>query len=75
VRTPHDELIHEIGESLARQLTGFWGSLRFSIQNGKYVNCNIEQSLKPEKNKTPHCAGIRSLAAETPGIAPRNPVE
>lgn len=44
--------IHKIGRQLGEQLKGFYGSVRFNIQNGKYVNANVEESIKPKTQET-----------------------
>ena len=43
--------IHQIGTELAKELIDFYGSIRINICAGKYVNSNIEQSIKPEPQK------------------------
>ncbi|HRT88029.1 MAG TPA: hypothetical protein P5296_15600 [Anaerohalosphaeraceae bacterium] len=45
------DFLHMIGQSIAEHMGPFFGSVRFNMQNGKYVNCNIEESLKPEKQE------------------------
>lgn len=39
--------LNVIGESLALILPDFYGKVSFNIQDGKYVNSNVEQSIKP----------------------------
>jgi len=46
-----NNLVNMLGKELARHMDGFFGKVNFNIQNGKYVNCNIEQSIKPEKQE------------------------
>ena len=43
-----ENYIHTIGRQLAEALQGFYGSVRFNITNGRYINSNVEQSIKPE---------------------------
>lgn len=43
------EEIHSIGEQLAKLLKGFFGAIQFNLQGGKYVNANINESIRPEK--------------------------
>ncbi len=43
--------INAIGDKLALQLPGFYGRVTFNLQNGKYVNSNVEQSFKPDNLK------------------------
>jgi hypothetical protein len=44
-----DQLIHKIGEQLAAHCKGYHGSIQFNIFNGKYVNANLSESIKPIK--------------------------
>ena len=46
-----DSLIHMFGRQLAEHMPNFYGKIIFNMQNGNYVNCNLEQSLKPEKQE------------------------
>ena len=46
-----DEMIHSAGRGLAKCLVDFYGSVKYNIQNGKYVNANIERSVRPEKQE------------------------
>lgn len=46
-----ENVIHEAGRNLAKKLKGFFGSVKLNIQNGKYVNANVEQSMKPENQE------------------------
>lgn len=46
-----NDFLHMIGQSIAEHMGPFFGSVRFNMQNGKYVNCNVEESLKPEKQE------------------------
>jgi hypothetical protein len=46
-----NDFLHMIGQSIAEHMGAFFGSVRFNMQNGKYVNCSIEESLKPEKQE------------------------
>ncbi len=39
--------INCIGERLALTLPDFYGKVSFNIQDGKYINSNVEQSIKP----------------------------
>ncbi len=39
--------LNEFGERLCKLLPGFYGKVSFNIQDGKYVNSNVEQSIKP----------------------------
>ena len=43
------QFVHRVGEQLAKGLREFYGYVRFNIQNGKYVNSNVEQTIKPEE--------------------------
>ena len=40
-----------IGRKLALALPGFYGKVTFNLQDGVYVNVNIEQSFKPDNLK------------------------
>lgn len=42
-----EDKINEIGQRLALTLPDFYGKVSFNIQNGVYVNSNVEQSIKP----------------------------
>lgn len=44
-------LLNEIGERLSKILPKFYGKITFNIYNGKYVNSNVEQSIKPDNLK------------------------
>jgi len=39
--------INDIGKILALELPEFYGKIAFNIQDGKYVNSNVEQSIRP----------------------------
>lgn len=39
--------LNEFGEKLSLILPKFYGKVSFNIQDGKYVNSNVEQSIKP----------------------------
>ena len=39
--------INTAGERLALTLSGFYGKVTFNIQDGKYVNSNVEESIRP----------------------------
>lgn len=39
--------IHKIGQILADTMPNFYGRISLNIQGGKYVNANIEESIKP----------------------------
>ena len=43
--------LNVIGESLALILPDFYGKVSFNIQDGKYVNSNVEQSIRPSNLK------------------------
>lgn len=43
--------LNEIGEKLSKILPKFYGKITFNIYNGKYVNSNVEQSIKPDDLK------------------------
>ncbi len=43
--------VNAIGERLALILPGFYGKVSFNITGGKYVNSNVEQSIKPDNLK------------------------
>jgi hypothetical protein len=44
-----NKLLHLIGSQLAKHLKGFYGKITFNLQDGRYVNSNIEESIKPPK--------------------------
>jgi len=41
------EALNEIGIIISQILHDFYGKVSFNIQDGKYVNSNVEQSIKP----------------------------
>ena len=41
------EALNKIGRELCLTLPKFYGKVSFNIQDGKYVNSNVEQSIKP----------------------------
>ena len=43
--------LNVIGETLSLLLPNFYGKVSFNIQDGKYVNSNVEQSIKPSNLK------------------------
>ena len=43
--------LNKIGEKLALTLPRFYGKVTFNLQNGVYVNVNVEQSFKPDNLK------------------------
>ena len=43
--------LNEMGKKLALTLPNFYGKVSFNIQDGKYVNSNVEQSIKPSNLK------------------------
>ena len=43
--------LNVIGEKLQLILPEFYGKVTFNIQDGKYVNSNVEQSIKPDNLK------------------------
>jgi hypothetical protein len=43
------KLVNSIGEKIALAMQDFYGNIQFNIQNGKYVNANITESVKTEK--------------------------
>jgi hypothetical protein len=45
------EKLNKIGSELSAGLAGFFGKVSFNIHNGTYVNANVEESIKPEKDK------------------------
>ena len=45
------EALNTIGEKLALTLPRFYGKVTFNLQNGVYVNVNVEQSFKPDNLK------------------------
>ncbi len=45
------EKLNLLGEELSLTLRGFYGKVTFNFYNGKYVNANIEQSIKNENSK------------------------
>lgn len=46
-----ENTIHRIGKELADKLLGFYGSVEINVQNGRYVNANVRQSMIPESDK------------------------
>jgi hypothetical protein len=46
-----ETLIHKAGRMLAAGLKGFFGSIEINVQDGRYVNSNVKQSLRPEKQE------------------------
>ncbi len=40
--------LNDIGAELALTLPNFYGKITFNVFNGKYVNSNVEQSIKPD---------------------------
>ena len=46
-----NRIINEHGEKLAKSLGKFYGNVQLNIQNGSYVNCNVNESIKPERQK------------------------
>ena len=40
--------LNDIGQKLSLHLPDFYGKVTFNIYNGKYVNSNVEQSIKPD---------------------------
>lgn len=43
--------IHRAGRILAEVLPRFYGRVSLNLQGGKYVNANIEESLKEKNSK------------------------
>ena len=43
--------LNVIGKTLSLLLPDFYGKVSFNIQDGKYVNSNVEQSIKPSNLK------------------------
>jgi len=43
--------LNKIGKELSLTLPNFYGKVSFNIQDGKYVNSNVEQSIKPSNLK------------------------
>ncbi len=41
------DVLNDTGKRLALTLPGFYGKVSFNIFNGKYVNSNVEQSIRP----------------------------
>jgi hypothetical protein len=41
-----DKAIHQAGRKLAEVMSEFYGKITLNLQGGKYVNANIEESLK-----------------------------
>ena len=39
--------INELGKTLALILPEFYGKVSFNIADGKYINSNVEQSIRP----------------------------
>ncbi len=42
------EALNDIGQKLSLILPNFYGKVTFNYYNGKYVNSNVEQSIKPD---------------------------
>jgi len=50
--TDKDKLkLNTSGKNLASDMVKFYGKITFNFQNGTYVNCNIEESVRPDKDK------------------------
>ena len=45
------DAINEHGRNLALILPNFYGKISFNITDGKYINSNVEQSIKPRNLK------------------------
>lgn len=45
-----DNLINTIGKQLADLLPNFFGKIRYNIQDGNYVNANVEETILPKKD-------------------------
>lgn len=45
------DALNEAGEKLSAILPDFYGKIVFNFYNGKYVNLNIEQSIKKDEPK------------------------
>ena len=43
--------LNEVGVIISQILPDFYGKVSFNIQDGKYVNSNVEQSIKPSNLK------------------------
>ena len=41
------EALNDVGKKLALLLPDFFGKISFNITDGKYINSNVEQSIKP----------------------------
>ncbi len=50
--------LNDIGLKLSRILPDFYGKIAFNFYNGKYVNLNIEQSIKNDNLKKGISNGI-----------------
>ena len=42
------DALNDLGDKLSKMLPGFYGKLTFNFYNGRYVNLNIEQSIKKD---------------------------
>ncbi len=45
------DALNDMGRKLSRILPDFYGKVVFNFYNGKYVNLNIEQSIKNDNLK------------------------
>jgi len=43
--------LNKVGHEIAEALKDFFGKVQFNIQDGKYVNANVEESIKPENKQ------------------------
>lgn len=43
--------LNDAGEVMSNFLSGFYGKITFNYFNGKYVNSNVEQSIKTDNLK------------------------
>ena len=46
IDTKTKDALNDFGERLSKILLDFYGKVTFNFYNGRYVNLNIEQSIK-----------------------------
>jgi len=45
------KVIIETGKRLASELKDFYGNVQLNICDGKFVNANVNESIKPQKEE------------------------
>ncbi|HDY89138.1 MAG TPA: hypothetical protein ENH82_13615 [bacterium] len=51
IDTKTKDALNDFGERLSKILLDFYGKVTFNFYNGRYVNLNIEQSIKNDNLK------------------------